>query len=116
MSGSGRSGTGNRRYRTNVAVMLASNDQCGICGHGGSLTGDHIVPAKLWPRGADGKPMPGLDDLTNLRPAHGTMGNGRGRVHNPCPTCGRLCNQSRGARATGRPQTQTWFPGGVPRG
>jgi 5-methylcytosine-specific restriction endonuclease McrA len=115
MTGSGRSGTGNRRYRRNVQVMLAVNDTCGICGHPGSLTGDHIVPARLWPRGGDGKPMPGLDDPANLRPAHGTMGSGRGRLHNPCPTCGRLCNQSRGARVARRPNTQTWFPNGVPR-
>lgn len=95
--------------------MLSQNDVCGICGHGGSLTGDHIITAKHWPRGADGKPLPGLDDLSNLRPAHGTMGSGRDRLHNHCPTCGRLCNQSRGARVARRPQSRTWFPNGVPR-
>lgn len=114
MTGSGRSGTGNRRYRTNVQIMLAANDTCGICGHPGAQTGDHIVPAKLWPRGADGKHLPGLDDLANLRPAHGTMGAGRGRAHNRCTTCHRLCNQSRGAGRARRPATREWFPNGIP--
>lgn len=116
MSGSGRSGTGNRRYRTNVQILLSASDVCGICGHGGARTGDHIVSAKHWPRDGNGKPLPGLDDLTNLQPAHGTMGAGRDRIHNPCPVCGRLCNQSRGARLNRQPRSRDWFPDGVPRG
>jgi 5-methylcytosine-specific restriction endonuclease McrA len=114
---SGRSGTGNRRYRRNVQIMLTESDVCGICGHGGAKTGDHIIPAKLWPRDANGKPLPGLNDMANLRPAHGTMGAGRQVIHNRCPTCGRLCNQSRGAGPRPpRPSTRDWFPNGVPRG
>lgn len=106
-----RGDTGNKRYRRNRAVLLAQTDVCGICGHGGSRTADHIIPPKFWPRGADGKPQPGVHELSNLRPAHGTMGRGRDVVHNRCPTCGRLCNQSRGdgTRAPERPQTRKWL-------
>ena len=105
---SGRSGTGNAVYRRNRALLLALTDVCGICGHPGSMTADHIIPPARWPRG-----VTGLDDITNLRPAHGTMG--RTGPHNPCPTCGRLCNQSRGNRATRRPSSRDWFPDGIPR-
>ena len=94
---SGRSGTGARPYRRNRAVMLAeSPDVCGICGHSGTLTADHIIPARLWPRGPDGRHLPGLNDRANLQRAHGTMGAGRARVQNRCPICNRLCNQSKG--------------------
>lgn len=93
--GSGRGGTGNRRYRTNRAILLARDQICGICGHGGAQTADHIVPDPLWPRDSDGKRLPGFDELDNLQPAHGTMGAGRGR-QNRCPVCLRLCNQSKG--------------------
>ena len=113
MTGSGRGGTGNAVYRRNRALLLADNDVCGICQHGGSRTADHIIPARSWPRGPDGKLLPGLDDLGNLRPAHGTMGAGLHVVQNRCPTCGRLCNQSRGdgraRRAVPRPQTRQWL-------
>jgi hypothetical protein len=107
MGKSGRGGTGNAVYRRNRALMLASDDVCRICGHGGSLTANHVVPAKFWPKDAAGKPLPGMDDLSNLEPAHGTLDPGR---INPCPVCGRLCNQSLGARAPrGRPQTRSWL-------
>jgi 5-methylcytosine-specific restriction endonuclease McrA len=107
MTGSGRSGTGNAVYRRNRALLLSTDDVCQICGHAGAETADHIVPARLWPRGADGKPLPGMDDLSNLRPAHGTKAPG---VLNRCPVCSRLCNQSRGSgRAAGRPQTRPWL-------
>ncbi len=112
MTGSGRSGLGASRYRRNREVLLASNDTCGICRHGGSRTADHIVPDRMWPRGPDGRRVPGFDELGNLQPAHGTMGAGRDRVHNPCPTCGRLCNQSKGdgrAHRPARPQTRQWL-------
>ena len=95
---SGRTGTGARPYRRNRAAVLADSDICIICGHGGATTTDHIITAKDWPRGPDGRHLPGLDAKENLGPAHGTMGSGVNRVHNPCPVCGRLCNQSRGAR------------------
>lgn len=107
MGKSGRGGTGNAVYRRNRALMLATDDICRICGHGGSLTADHIIAAKFWPRGPDGKPLPGMDDLSNLQPSHGTLEPGR---LNRCPTCSRLCNQSRGAgRPRGRPQTRSWL-------
>ena len=70
MSGSGRSGTGNRAYRRNVQIMLAANDVCGICGHGGSLTGDHIIPYKAWPKDERGRPLPGFNALSNLQPGY----------------------------------------------
>jgi hypothetical protein len=94
--GSGRSGTGNAVYRRNRLTVLLASDICGICGHGNSATADHIISDKHWPRGADGKRLPGFDDIENLQPAHGTMGKG-GDV-NRCPTCHRLCNQSKGSR------------------
>lgn len=107
---SGRSGTGNALYRRNRALMLSQDDICRICGHWGSATANHIISAKHWPKDANGKPLPGMDDLSNLEPAHGTMGSGMDRVHNPCPVCGRLCNQSLGAgRRAGRPQTRQWL-------
>jgi len=105
---SGRSGTGNKVYRKNRALLLAQNTVCGICRHPGSQTADHIVDAKHWPKDATGKRLPGFDELPNLQPAHGTMGPGRGTRHNPCPVCGRLCNQSKGARVARRPQTRDW--------
>lgn len=92
----GRPGTGAARYRKNRIIVLSKSDVCGICGHGGSATVDHIVSDKHWPRDANHKRLPGFDDLENLQPAHGSLG-GAGLV-NRCPTCGRLCNQSRGAR------------------
>jgi hypothetical protein len=109
-SRSGRSGTGNYTYRRNREIVLAQSDVCIICGHHGARTADHRIPAKLWPKGADGKPLPGLDSIDNLGPAHGTMG-GR-QPDNPCGVCGELCNQKRGARIKHRPQTRNWFPNG----
>lgn len=94
--GSGRSGTGNARYRRNRLAILVASDVCGICGHGGSATVDHIVSAKRWPKGENGKPLPSFDDIENMQPAHGTMG--ATGMTNPCPTCGRLCNQAKGSR------------------
>lgn len=115
MTGSGRRGTGNSAYRRNRTIVLAASDVCGICGHPGALTTDHIIPAKSWPRDvATGKPLPGMDSVGNLRPAHGTLGP-RQPV-NYCPVCRRACNQSRGAAAARRPQTRDWFPNGLPRG
>lgn len=92
-------------YRKNREIVLAQSDLCGICGHFGSQTVDHIVPAKLWPRDLYGKPLPGMDDLPNLRPAHGTLSPGK---VNYCPECGEACNQARGARLARRPQTRDW--------
>lgn len=113
MSGgkSGRGGTGNYRYRRNRGILLATTDRCGICGHPGSKTADHIIDDKHWPRDAFGKRLPGFDELPNLQPAHGTLQPGK---VNRCPICGRLCNQSRGAREQRRPQTRDWFRVGRP--
>lgn len=105
MTGSGRRGTGNFVYRRNREILLAQNSRCGLCGHDGSQTADHIVSAKFWPRDVFGKKLPGFDDLPNLQPAHGTLAPGK---ENRCPTCGRLCNQSKGARVRNRPQTRAW--------
>ncbi len=104
---SGRSGTGGSRYRRNRAILLARNRTCWLCGHDGASTADHVISAKLWPRDFAGRKLPGFDELPNLAPAHGTMGN-TGLV-NRCATCGRACNQVRGARvATSRPQSRVW--------
>lgn len=93
---SGRSGRNiPRAARTACAQVLATSDLCHICGHYGARTCDHIVPPKDWPRGPDGRHLPGLDDPANLAPAHGTIGN---KATNRCHTCGKLCNQARGNR------------------
>ena len=106
---SGRKGTGNKRYRRNRALVLAESDVCGICGHGGSRTTDHVIPPKLW-RALFPDDPDGCDGIGNLRPAHGTMAPGQ--PVNRCPTCGRLCNQSRGSRITpNRPQSRPWLRG-----
>lgn len=90
--------------------MLAESDVCGICGHHGAKTIDHIITLANWPKDpATGRLLPGHDAVENLQPAHGTMGAGRTRLHNPCGICGRLCNQSRGGdiiRAT--PHSRAW--------
>lgn len=106
MTGSGRTGTGDWVYRKNRAQILAASDLCWICGHHGARTCDHIIPPKLWPPG-----VPGVHGLGNLAPAHGTMGAGKAKVHNPCPTCGRMCNQSKGDRVASRPQSRNWNTG-----
>jgi hypothetical protein len=112
VSGPGRGGTGNRRYRRNREVLLAHSDVCAICGHPGSRTADHIISDPLWPRDPmTGKRLPGFDELGNLQPAHGTMGPYQ--PANPCPTCHRLCNQSKGdgrrSRREVRPQSRQWL-------
>lgn len=74
-----RRGRGGRPWRRARAQVLASSTQCWICGHDGSDSVDHVTPLAL-----GGEAL----DLDNLAPAH----------HRPCPTCGRRCNQARGAR------------------
>jgi hypothetical protein len=95
-------------YRRNRAALLAQTNTCGLCGHGGAKTADHKITDPQWPRDARGRRLPGFDDITNLQPAHGTMG-GR-QPDNPCPVCGEFCNQARGAKIARRPQTRQWFP------
>jgi hypothetical protein len=84
-----------RTFRKSAQFVIARDaGMCGICGHGGAVTADHIISVKDWPPG-----VPGVDYPDNLQAAHGTR-----RPHgvdNPCFVCdprrGRLCNQSKGA-------------------
>jgi hypothetical protein len=119
-----RTSTWPREYAKNRAKLLAMSDLCGLCLHGGAKTADHIISWRLWPRDHDGRLLPGFNSLGNLQPAHGTMGAGLDKVQNRCPTCGRLCNQSKGAgnfprravtpttfpEAEKRPASRQWFP------
>lgn len=82
-------------------VVLRDGEVCGICGHGGAITADHIVSFRDWPKDHNGDPLPGLDHPDNLQAAHGSRGVGD---PNPCHQCdparwprGRNCNQSKGA-------------------
>lgn len=95
-----------RAARKNAAQVLSQSDLCHLCGHYGARTADHIIPARDWPRGPDGRHLPGLDDVSNLAPAHGTIGN-TGQV-NRCPDCGRVCNQSRGANPLAALNRRPW--------
>jgi hypothetical protein len=94
-----------RAARKNAAYVLSRSDLCHLCGHHGARTADHIISARDWPRGPDGRHLPGLDDVANLAPAHGTIGSTR---LNRCPTCGRLCNQARGASPLPTATRQPW--------
>jgi hypothetical protein len=94
--GSGRSGTGNAAYRRARVEVLSASDVCGICGHHGSATVDHIVSHRRWPRDLCGELIPGFNAVANLQPAHGTLG--KSGLVNRCPVCGKLCNQSKGSR------------------
>lgn len=112
MTGSGRSGT--YQFQQNRRLVLAASDRCGICGHHGARTVDHIVPEPAWPRDAAGHLAPGFDGVRNLQPAHGSMGSNRTRKapDNRCPVCDRLCNQSKGGGQT-RPRTsRDWYAPG----
>lgn len=75
-----------RAYRRNAATILANSDICWLCGHAGARTVDHVTRIRDWP-----PDLPGVNDLANLRPAHGAGP----RISNPCPTCRRMCNQER---------------------
>lgn len=103
----GRGSTGARPYRRNRAAVLAVDDLCRICGHPGAKTANHIIPPGKWPRGPDGKLLPGVDGPNNLEPAHGSMGPSQ--PVNRCPTCGRACNQSlHDDMIVSRPQSRAW--------
>lgn len=90
-----------RPYRRARALVLADSDLCVICGHGGAETIQH-VPARvhLIAMGLD------PNDPQYMKPAHGT----KGRDKNPCPTCGRLCNQEAGTGPTSpsMPTSRPW--------
>ena len=75
------------RYRRARELMFAHYGHiCHLCGHDGAMQADHLVTFREDPD----QPI----DWRDMRPAHG--GNRRG-YDNPCPTCGRRCNQERGA-------------------
>lgn len=73
-----------RVYRRNREAVLAASDICVLCGHPGARQTDHGDPLSM---GGD------RDSVDNLYPAHG--GN-RAGLDNPCPTCGKRCNQVKG--------------------
>lgn len=79
-----RTGRPYRRAREQMFAIYGHT--CHLCGHDGAHTADHLTPVSLDPE----QPISPHD----MRPAHGTRG---GQPPNPCPTCGRLCNQERGA-------------------
>jgi len=112
MTGSGRSGT--REFQQNRVLILAASDLCGLCGHRGALTVDHIIPKPRWPVDDAGRMLPGFDGVQNLQPAHGSMGSDRTRRtgHNRCPTCHRLCNQSKGAGERRVGTSRDWYAPG----
>jgi 5-methylcytosine-specific restriction endonuclease McrA len=95
-------------YRRNRRILLSLSDFCWLCGHPGARTADHIVSAKDWPCGPDGKHLPGLDALENLAPAHGTAGSRATGSLNRCPTCRLLCNTARGTRSIMSARSRAW--------
>lgn len=76
-----------RTHRAVRAAVLDRSTVCHLCGHEGADQADDVLP----------KSRGGASTVANLRPAHGTQ---------PCPTCGKRCNQSRGNRAVSSPATQ----------
>lgn len=78
-------GRNTRRYQQNRAALLAISDVCWLCGHAGAGSADHEPPLKELRRlGLD------PDDMRYMRPAHGALSR--------CPTCGKACNEAKGAR------------------
>jgi 5-methylcytosine-specific restriction endonuclease McrA len=91
------------RYRAAVALVLANSDLCHLCGHHDARTVDHIISVEEWWR-LHGT-YDGVNDLSNLAPAHGMRRAGPNR----CATCGRLCNQNRGSRSLApQPRSRDW--------
>jgi hypothetical protein len=80
---SGRKGRPWRRCR---AIVLSVSTVCHLCGHEGARDGDHhpIPLQELKRLGLD------PDDARYVKPAHG--------ANSRCPTCGRCCNQVKGAK------------------
>jgi len=62
-----------------IRRIVLANPVCGICGHWGADSVDHIVPLSK-----GGHPT----DLANLQPAHSRY---------PCADCGKRCNLAKGA-------------------
>jgi 5-methylcytosine-specific restriction endonuclease McrA len=82
-----------RRYRKALREIQATGPTCWLCGHGGSDSIDHVIPASV---------APDLRaDPANWRPAHGVRG---------CPVCGVRCQQVRGASLTPKrsPRSRRW--------
>lgn len=89
-------------YRRLCKELLSGpgGDLCGLCGHRGAATVDHIVPRNEW--WLRFHTWQGFNHPANLQPAHGT----KGRVNNRCAECvlagkSGMCNQSRGAKTIG---------------
>lgn len=80
-----------RKARAAIRVMFATRGRtCHLCGHPGAAEADLIVPRSVAPH------QPIHPDA--YRPAHGTSRR--------CQTCGRACNQERGAG----PADKLWQP------
>lgn len=79
---SGRKG---RRWRRVRGDVLAASTVCWLCGHEGAGSVDHDPPLRELRRLR-------LDpeDPRYLKPAHGALSR--------CPTCGKACNEVKGAR------------------
>ena len=88
--------TGRRWRRARAQLFAEIPDICWICGHPGTTDADHEPPLKILEQ-------LGLDpcDLRYLRRAHGVNG---------CPTCGRKCNQEKGAKTMlpAAPTSRAW--------
>jgi hypothetical protein len=74
-----RNGARYRRARREMFALFGT--RCHLCGHEGATDADHVIPVSVDP----GQRI----DPRAMRPAHGVRG---------CATCGRKCNQERGAR------------------
>lgn len=87
----GRSG---RRWATLRKAVLDSSDVCGICGHAGADTVDHIIDRAIRPDLAE--------DPDNLQPAHGV---------NRCPVCGENCQNKKSTNRTSEAlvTTEDWL-------
>ncbi|MCX4752904.1 hypothetical protein [Kitasatospora purpeofusca] len=89
MAGVGRHRKGRPYRRARQQMFAIYGDHCHLCGHPGAGDADHLRPVSV---DSDQPVDPHL-----MRPAHGAL--------SPCPTCGRHCNQERGAGPVTRPLT-----------
>ena len=80
------SGRRGRRWRRCREAVLEVSTICHLCGHDGAGDGDHhpVPLGELKRLGLD------PDDPAYVKPAHG--------ANSRCPTCGRCCNQVKGAK------------------
>lgn len=71
-----------REWNRKKAVVIDHHKGiCWLCEHPGATQVDHVLAY------AEG----GTDDISNLKPAHGSSGSQK----NPCPVCKLNCNQIR---------------------